>query len=177
MTLQDLLTFNYVNADQLTETYGINFYGEYLTRWPEFQRIAVHPSGVPMGYVLGKAEGNAEDWHGHVSAVTVAPMFRRVGLGEGLMNFLEAVTTEVHNAYFVDLFVRSSNTVAHQMYNKLGYIVYRRVTQYYQAQKGGLFPSEDALDMRKAMPRNATRSKSSVIPLTHPVRPEDLEWH
>jgi ribosomal protein S18 acetylase RimI-like enzyme len=35
-----------------------------------------------QGYLLGKVEGNKgsaliKDWHGHVSAVTVAPQFRR----------------------------------------------------------------------------------------------------
>ena len=26
-----------------------------------------------MGYIMGQAEGIAENWHGHVTAVTVAP--------------------------------------------------------------------------------------------------------
>lgn len=30
-----------------------------------------------MGYIIGKAEGQGENWHGHVTAVTVAPEFRR----------------------------------------------------------------------------------------------------
>lgn len=34
-----------------------------------------------MGYVMGKAEGLGENWHGHVTAITVAPEFRRIGLG------------------------------------------------------------------------------------------------
>jgi N-terminal acetyltransferase B complex catalytic subunit len=29
-----------------------------------------------MGYILGKAEGEGTSWHGHVTAVTVAPDFR-----------------------------------------------------------------------------------------------------
>lgn len=33
--------------------------------------------------------------------------------------------------YFVDLFVRISNTVAVDMYHHLGYIVYRKVLEYY----------------------------------------------
>jgi len=33
---------------------------------------------------------------------------------------------------------------------------------------------EDALDMRKALPRDV--DKQSIIPLDHAVRPEDLEW-
>ena len=34
--------------------------------------------------------------------------------------------------------------------------------------------TEDAWDMRKALPRD--ESKKSVIPLDHDVYPEDLEW-
>ena len=29
-----------------------------------------------MGYILGKVEGEESDWHGHVTAVTVAPEYR-----------------------------------------------------------------------------------------------------
>ena len=43
------------------------------------------------------------------------------------------------NCYFVDLFVRVSNSVAISMYKKLGYIVYRTVLQYYSGD-----PDEDA---------------------------------
>jgi ribosomal protein S18 acetylase RimI-like enzyme len=50
-----------------------------------------------MGYVIGKAEGEDKLWHGHVSALTVAPEYRRLGLAKTLMD------------YFVDLFVRQSN--------------------------------------------------------------------
>ena len=177
MSFQDLFTFNTVNVDQLTETYSINFYGQYLTHWPEYQRIARHPfTGYVMGYVLGKAEGDGEDWHGHVSAVTVAPTYRRLGLAQQFMNNLEDVSQNVHNAYFVDLFVRESNKVAQEMYAKLDYHVYRRVLKYYR-QSGPLFPSEDAFDLRKALARNASRSKSALIPLTKPITPDQLEWH
>ena len=42
--------------------------------------------------VMGKAEGRGEDWHGHVTAVTVAPEYRRLGLAEHFMSFLEEVS-------------------------------------------------------------------------------------
>lgn len=64
-----------------------------------------------MGYIMGKAEGSGEQWHGHVSAVTVAPEFRRMGLARTLMRNLEDVSERRHDAYFVDLFVRVSNTM------------------------------------------------------------------
>ncbi|EPY25108.1 peptide alpha-N-acetyltransferase [Angomonas deanei] len=150
-----------------------------MTHWPEYQRMAVHPTtGIPMGYTLGKAEGLGQDFHGHVSAVTVAPTFRRLGLGESMMKELENTAIHVSKAYFVDLFVRKSNTVAQDMYHQLGYIVYRRVLSYYQGDgsKGQFKNDEDALDMRKALPKDKERKKSSVIPLTKPIRPEELEW-
>ncbi len=55
------------------------------------------------------------------------------------------------------------------MYEKFGYTVYRRVLEYYT----GTNP-EDALDMRKALPRDVY--KKSIIPLKHPIRPDQLEW-
>jgi N-terminal acetyltransferase B complex catalytic subunit len=78
-------------------------------------------------YLTGKAEGNSRLWHGHVTAVTVSPEYRRLGVASNLMAFLEYITTEVYRAYFVDLFVRVSNQLAQVMYGGLGYTVYRRV--------------------------------------------------
>lgn len=93
--------------------------------------------------VMGKAEGKGTDWHGHVTALTVAPEFRRLQLARKLMNILETVSETVYNGYFVDLFVRISNQVAISMYERLGYKVYRQVIEYYQEGPGG--PAEDAL--------------------------------
>jgi N-terminal acetyltransferase B complex catalytic subunit len=39
----------------------------------------------------------------------------------------------VHKGYFVDLFVRASNKVAIEMYEKLGYSIYRTVNKYYSS--------------------------------------------
>jgi len=72
------------------------------------------------------------------------------------------------DAFFVDLFVRMSNNVAVDMYKQLGYVVYRRVLEYYSGD-----PDEDAYDMRKALSRD--KEKKSMIPLKDPVRPEDIE--
>lgn len=120
-----------------------------------------------MGYIMGKAEGQGENWHGHITALTVSPNYRRLGLAAMLIEFLEKVS-EKKQAYFVDLFVRVSNKVAIKMYQQLGYIVYRTVLEYYNGN-----PDEDAFDMRKALSRDV--KKKSVIPLTHPVRPEEID--
>ena len=54
------------------------------------------------------------------------------------MDYLEDVSDkryiipkQSYQAWFVDLFVRSKNSIAIQMYERLGYSVYQVVTKYY----------------------------------------------
>lgn len=42
-----------------------------------------------------------------------------------------AMVSTRYDGYFVDLFVRVSNTPGIRLYEKLGYSVYRRVLKYY----------------------------------------------
>ena len=49
---------------------------------------------------------------------------------------------------------------------QFGYSVYRRVLGYYSG-------TEDALDLRKAMPRDVQRK--SIVPLERPIHPHELE--
>eukprot|EP00271_Cylindrocystis_brebissonii_P015914 TRINITY_DN38994_c0_g1_i1.p1 TRINITY_DN38994_c0_g1~~TRINITY_DN38994_c0_g1_i1.p1 ORF type:complete len:175 (+),score=33.91 TRINITY_DN38994_c0_g1_i1:328-852(+) len=166
-TCNDLFRFNAVNLDFFTETFNFPFYLNYLARWPEYFLVAEAPGERIMGYIMGKVEGDGDQWHGHVTAVTVAPEYRRQQLAAKLMDILEEISDKTYNAYFVDLFVRVSNLAAVKMYEKFGYTVYRRVLRYYSGE-------EDAFDMRKALPRD--KLKKSVIPMTRPITPEELEY-
>jgi len=163
----DLLRFNAINLDELTETYGMPFYLQYLAKWPRICFAHCHgpSSETRMAYIMGKAEGRATNWHGHVTAVTVAPEFRRLGLAGKLMDTLERVSDVDYRGYFVDLFVRSSNALAIGMYERMGYVTYRRVLDYYAGE-------EDALDMRKALSRDPTRS--SMVPRGRDITPSEL---
>ncbi|KAI9594858.1 acyl-CoA N-acyltransferase [Syncephalis fuscata] len=168
----DLFKFNNVNLDYYTETYNISFYLQYIARWPNLFYTAEAPNGTIEGYIMGKTEGRGKEWHGHVTAVTVAPEYRRVGLARHLMDILEDISEDMYDGYFVDLFVRVSNTAAIKMYEKFGYIVYRRVLKYYS---GIDSPDEDAFDMRKSLKRDV--KKESMIPLDHHVYPEDCVFY
>lgn len=42
--------------------------------------------------VMGKVEGHGDQWHGHVTAVSVAPDYRRLNLAAKLMKGLESVS-------------------------------------------------------------------------------------
>ena len=194
----DLFRFNNVNLDHWTETYSLSFYLSYLAQWPDLSFIQTAPaSGRTMGYVIGKAEGHdpfptssstsltstlqgkyrrsaaggdIPTLHGHVTAITVAPEYRRLGLAQGMMQLLEDVSDRVYRAYFVDLFVRPSNTTAVQMYTRMGYDVYRKVKEYYYG-GGGKGKDEDGYDMRKPLPRDEARittRKNGTNFMVHP---------
>jgi len=142
---------------------------EYLATWPDIFYVAeTGTTGSCMGYIMGKVEGKDTNWHGHVTAITVSPEYRRLGLGRQLMSALEDVSQHVYDCYFVDLFVRSSNLVAIGMYKRFGYSIYRRILNYYSG-----LDEEDAFDMRLALERD--KAKSSIVPLDHPVESPELE--
>uniref|UniRef100_A0A3B3TYE4 N-alpha-acetyltransferase 20 n=1 Tax=Poecilia latipinna TaxID=48699 RepID=A0A3B3TYE4_9TELE len=145
--------------------YGIPFYLQYLAHWPEYFIVAEAPGGELMGYRIGGAGGVARPRHGSVGGPGVqTPRPGRQAHGDAGGDLREG-------GFFVDLFVRVSNQVAVNMYKRLGYSVYRTVIEYYSASNGE--PDEDAYDMRKALSRDT--EKKSIIPLPHPVRPEDIE--
>lgn len=144
MSPSDLLRFGNVNLDIYTETFFTSFYLTYLTNYPELCVTAVCGESI-AGYVMGKVEGEGRDWHGHVTALSVAPEMRRTGLAKRLMEeVLETVSEKVFGCYYVDLYVRRSNVAAIEFYRKLGYSVYRVVKRYYSG-------AEDAFDMRKPL--------------------------
>ena len=164
----DLLRFNNVNLDLLTETYNTGFYLQYMAKWPSLCFTPEASGGRAMGYILGKAESfrsEEDSWHGHVTAVTVPPEHRRLGMATQLMGMLEQASERL-SGFFVDLFVRRTNALAIEMYRKMGYSVYREVIGYYSGE-------ENAYDMRKSLPRDV--DNKSTIPLAHPVYPDDLD--
>jgi N-terminal acetyltransferase B complex catalytic subunit len=149
----------------------MTFYQQYLVLWPELFVVAEAPGDRVAGYLMGKVEGKGTNWHGHVTAVTVAPEYRRLGLAQLLMAYLERLSEQAYNGYFVDLYVRKGNALAIDMYKALGYVVYRQVIGYYTAPAGE--QSEDAYDMHKALPRDV--DKKSMIPIPHPVPPGEQD--
>lgn len=78
-SLYDVFEYSSTNLDILTETFGDEFYGKYIIKWTEYCVTAINGSKEIVGYLLGKVEGNTseEDWHGHVTAVTISPNARR----------------------------------------------------------------------------------------------------
>ncbi|POW17660.1 hypothetical protein PSTT_00351 [Puccinia striiformis] len=166
------------------ETYSVGYYLQYLCTWPDLMNIAESPNHQIMGYVMGKMEGENEDFqlrspisicpckniefpsarltvlgiifsslmdvtNNHQYSIFVAGI--RLSLARELMKLIE-LASEQQSCYFVDLFVRNSNSLAISMYEHFGYSVYQRVVKYYSG--GGVgdnLDEEDAYDMRKAL--------------------------
>jgi len=173
----DLFKFNRINLDPLTETYETRFYFHYLATWPEYFTVAEHAtSGRLMGYVMGKSEGKKENWHGHVTAVTVAPTCRKLGLAGNLMKDLEAIS-DARNCRFVDLYVRQSNKPALKFYKNLDYYVHERIKNYYTSYTNEN-DNEDAYDMHKKLNGWKIRRKndepdSKLLDIVSKIKSED----
>jgi N-terminal acetyltransferase B complex catalytic subunit len=117
---------------------------------------------------LGKAEGSPHDFHGHVTALSVAPEYRRLSLARILMNFLETASDDVYGGLFVDLYVRCTNSIAIDLYEGLGYSVYRRVREYYGSL--GLGPGgKDEEDAFGSLPLSSQENKIDFLFLTLPA--------
>jgi N-terminal acetyltransferase B complex catalytic subunit len=70
--------------------------------------------------------------HGHLTALSISPSFRSLGLARVYMDMLERLSSEGKDgvdAWFVDLFVRCNNGRAIEMYERLGYSIFRRVVE------------------------------------------------
>ncbi|KAJ3761505.1 N-acetyltransferase [Lentinula raphanica] len=154
-----------LNLDIWTETYNIGFYLHYLSRWPDLCCVQEAPSGRMMGYVIGKAEGQAAERHGHVTAITVAPEYRRLSPARKMMSLIELVADETYRGYSVDLYVRCNNLIAIEMYDGMGYSVYRGVREYYGNLGVGKVrrDEEDAFDMRKPLSRDSARLRDIIV--------------
>lgn len=163
MVLKDLDRFNNINLDYWTEMYTTSFYTTYLIKDSDLCVVAQCGEYL-AGYMLGKVEGTDTEWHSHISAISVSPEFRRLGVGKLLLDYFEQVS-ESSECYFADLYVRVSNTVAVDMYKRRGYLVYRTVRGYYSGE-------EDAYDMRKPLSRDV--KQACLVGIGKSINPEDL---
>lgn len=168
MVLDDLQRFNNVNLDYWTEMYTTSFYTSYLIRDPDLCIVAESSSGAIAGYLLAKVEGTGHEWHSHISAISIAPEFRKLGIAKLLLDWFESASEKVHFCYFADLYVRVTNKVAIEMYKRRGYQIFREVVGYYSGE-------ENAFDMRLPLDRDVDRK--SLVGAGRSVTPEELPYY
>lgn len=180
----DLFEHNAINLDPLTENFYIYFYLHYLANFPSICYQSTSTLDKPTGYMLAKTEGSKKEWHAHISAVTVDPHYRRIGLGSDLCDILKVIseTERPIHAWFIDLFVKCSNKSAITLYEKLGYSVFRRVVAYYDSanenpeRKIG-HDDMDAFDMRLALKRDTNKETVRADGKKVLVLPDEVVFH
>ena len=141
---EDLWSINRINIDYWTETFSTSFYLHYMNNAPEMNLMISNNSGEKCGYIIGANKGKKESVRAHVIAVTVCEDSRRLGLATTLLNNVEKVCEDKYKGLCVGLYVRPYNYIAHKLYHKNGYLLYRRILEYYSS------IGEDGFDMRKS---------------------------
>ncbi|WOO76600.1 N-terminal acetyltransferase B complex catalytic subunit naa20 [Vanrija pseudolonga] len=205
----DILRFHAVNADPWTATYHNGYYASYVAQWPDLcYSVEGAFDDEVRAYMIAKDEPAPPDpqHHGHLTALSISPPYRGLGLARVFMAMLERLSsdgsagwprlppppspangdgdgehpppdaTDCVDAFFVDLFVRCNNHRAIDMYEKLGYSVYRRVVDYYNGMEGvGSTRDElDGFDMRKSMPKDKDGSYVRANGRETLVSPEEV---
>ncbi|KAL2052300.1 hypothetical protein ABVK25_007459 [Lepraria finkii] len=175
---QDLFHMSLTNLDPLPENYNIDYYMQYMMTWPSLFAVVEDQEGNITGYIEEDPDWRQFTphylpWHGHVTALTVAPQHRRLGLAQTLSKALER-GCEKENAWFVDLFVRAGNQTAVGLYKGLGYSVFRRVVDYYSDDPTGRSTGEDAFDMRKPLKRDKKLKHIRTNGENFRIEPEDI---
>lgn len=156
---ENIFGLDLANLDSKSENFTFNYYLDYMLHFQEhmfsIQQIWVKnilpthcilTNNPIIGYIFGKKELK-ENICLHVSGLSVAPAYRNFKFGSQLMTLFEENGNTV-NAWFSDLHVRQSNTVAVAFYKKLGYVQYRTIYNYYTS------PNDNAIDMRKSLKKD-----------------------
>lgn len=153
MLPSDIFSLDSINLDEMSESFPVSYYLYYLVNHSEdcvvvcststYESSFVSSKNV-HGYMMGKLEEKDGGICAHVSAVTVAPGYRKSNFGRLCMDILEK-NGNFFGAHFADLYVREANVPAIRFYERLGYIVYRKILGYYSE------VLDNALDMRKSL--------------------------
>ena len=72
----------------------------YMSKWTDMFFAEEAPNGDVVVIGVGKVEGDTlpekKDWRGHVSVLTIAPEYRRVGYSLRVMKYMEDVSEQVY---------------------------------------------------------------------------------
>ena len=114
-----------------------------LEKAPRLFLVAVSDEKV-VGYAVGEVEMRGGSSAGHVMNIAVEELWRRKGVGQILLEELEARLGR-RGVALLFLEVRESNLPAQYLYTKNGYTVVGRLPGYYR--------DEDGLVMEKRIDR------------------------
>ena len=116
------------------EAYSRETFEYLLTSSESVSYRAVTPDGTMVGFIVGIVE---PDRTGHVTTLGVAPEHRRRGIAQRMLLKVEEGFKR-RGVRITRLEVRSVNTGAQDLYQKLGFAVTQRLPRYYSNGGDGL---------------------------------------
>ena len=153
---EDLVEVVEVNRICLPENYPPYFFLDIHTNYPKTFLVAEVENRL-AGYVLCRIELGASELNkskvakkGHVVSIAVLPQYRRRGIGKSLMiaSMKAMLGYEASESY---LEVRVSNQPAINLYEKLGFVIARKIPEYYNDGEAAYVM---ALDLRENFSNN-----------------------
>ena len=97
--------------------------------------LAASVNGEIAGFIIALAETTRRMTIGHIVTLDVSPRYRRKGIAEKLLQFVEVQLKE-KGIGECRLEVREDNTAALNLYSKLGYKTIGRLEKYYGTAHG-----------------------------------------
>ena len=116
------------------EAYSRETFEYLLTSSESVSYRAVTPDGTMVGFIVGIVE---PDRTGHITTLGVAPEHRRRGIAQRMLLKVEEGFRR-RGVRITRLEVRSVNTGAQDLYQKLGFAVTQRLPRYYSNGGDGL---------------------------------------
>ncbi|GMM43278.1 peptide alpha-N-acetyltransferase complex B subunit [Hanseniaspora uvarum] len=166
----DLFHSQNINLDPFVENFPTFFYLEYLILNPNYVFKSTEtltydktPKQYISGYIIGKVEGSQE-YHSHISALAVDNEYRRIRISSNvLLECFKNISDYISKVKFIDLFVKCDNKLALNLYENIGYSIYRRVIGYYDSNNVPTLKNKnsdtlDAFDMRLCLSRDNLQS-------------------
>ncbi|KAL1413641.1 N-alpha-acetyltransferase 20 [Vanrija albida] len=93
----DILRFHAVNADPWTATYHNGYYASYVAQWPDLcYTVEGAFDDQVRAYMIAKDEPPPPDkqHHGHLTALSICPAYRGLGLARVCMAMLERLSSD-----------------------------------------------------------------------------------
>ncbi|ADM27298.1 (SSU ribosomal protein S18P)-alanine acetyltransferase [Ignisphaera aggregans DSM 17230] len=135
-SMDDLDSVIAINIECLPEHYLKSFWIEHIEKWNDLFYVAEVNNEI-VGYALARVENgspitkNMFSKVGHVVSIAVREKYRRKGIATMLMSALIYTLKTIYGAEEVYLEVRVSNEPAIRLYQKLGFVIAKRIEQYY----------------------------------------------
>ncbi len=133
-SMDDLDSVIAINIECLPEHYLRSFWIEHIEKWNDLFYVAEVNNEI-VGYALARIENSSPFTKfskvGHIVSIAVREKYRRKGIATMLMSALIYTLKTMYGVEEVYLEVRVSNEPAIKLYQKLGFVIAKRIEQYY----------------------------------------------